>query len=224
MKRLHYWAIAAAFGLTASPALAQYGLADGGFDTQGGSVSSYCYFPNCPSGAWSGTAGFIHSGSTDWGNPVAVSPSATSFVQYNQTISQTFTATASGNVRLVWYDQARQGFGGTETYSVTVNGATVATLSPTNATFQRRYSAVFTLTSGSSYTVSFVGQTGGDNSALIDSVDIQPASETITYSYDALGRLTDTAHSGAVTGGLASHYQFDPAGNRTQVTVTGAPQ
>jgi hypothetical protein len=206
------------------PALAGYGLVDGGFDAQGATVADYCYFPNCPSGAWSGTTGFIHTGSTAWDNPVSVSPSTMSFVQFNQTISQTFTATASGDVRLVWYDQARQGFGGVETYSVTINGTTVATFAPTNSSFQRRVSTTFALTSGVSYTIAFVGQTSGDNSALIDSIDIQPASETINYSYDALGRLTNVSHSGAVNGGTSSSYQFDPADNRTNVTTSGAPQ
>lgn len=227
MKRFRYIAAASVLSMSSGQAMAQqYGLADGGFDTQAQSVSDSCYFDSntCPSGPWGGTSGFIRGGSPYWGTPIAVSPSVIGFIQDTRQLSQTFTATASGTVRLVWYDEARQGFGGTQTYAVKINGTTVATFSPTNATFQRRYSAPFALVSGSSYTVMFAGQTNADNTALIDSISIQPASETITYSYDALGRLTDTAHAGGVNGGLASHYQLDPADNRMQVTVTGAPQ
>ncbi len=48
------------------------------------------------------------------------------------------------------------------------------------------------------------------------------ASETLTYSYDALGRLTTVAHSGTVNSGQQAAYAIDLADNRTGVTVTGA--
>jgi YD repeat-containing protein len=47
------------------------------------------------------------------------------------------------------------------------------------------------------------------------------ASETITYTYDALGRLVAVARSGSVNNGASSAYGYDPANNRTNVTVTG---
>lgn len=49
-----------------------------------------------------------------------------------------------------------------------------------------------------------------------------PASETITYTYDARGRLIQVARSGSVNNGVTSAYQYDAADNRTAVTVTGA--
>jgi hypothetical protein len=48
------------------------------------------------------------------------------------------------------------------------------------------------------------------------------ATETITYSYDALGRLVAVAHSGAVNNGQQTVYTLDPADNRTNVRTTGA--
>jgi hypothetical protein len=48
------------------------------------------------------------------------------------------------------------------------------------------------------------------------------ANEMITYSYDALGRLTVVAHSGAINNGLQASYSYDGAGNRTGVSVTGS--
>lgn len=49
------------------------------------------------------------------------------------------------------------------------------------------------------------------------------ASETINYTYDAKGRLTQVAHSGGPASGLNSTYTFDAADNRTNTSVTGAP-
>lgn len=48
------------------------------------------------------------------------------------------------------------------------------------------------------------------------------ATETITFTYDALGRLTQSAHSGSVNNGQQTTYTLDPAGNRTNTTTTGA--
>jgi hypothetical protein len=48
----------------------------------------------------------------------------------------------------------------------------------------------------------------------------QAPAETITYSYDALGRLTNVAHTGNVNNGVNAAYTLDAAGNRSNVTVT----
>lgn len=47
------------------------------------------------------------------------------------------------------------------------------------------------------------------------------AGETVTYSYDALGRLTATTSSGTVNDGVATGIAYDPAGNRSGYSVTG---
>lgn len=49
------------------------------------------------------------------------------------------------------------------------------------------------------------------------------ASETITYSYDAKGRLILVSHSGSVNNNVIANYTFDKADNRKNVKVTGAP-
>jgi YD repeat-containing protein len=48
------------------------------------------------------------------------------------------------------------------------------------------------------------------------------ASETTTYTYDALGRLTATSSTGTVNNGVATSVGYDPAGNRSNYAVTGA--
>lgn len=45
------------------------------------------------------------------------------------------------------------------------------------------------------------------------------ASETITYGYDAHGRLTTVNHSGSVNNGLRSTIALDPTANRTSYVV-----
>jgi len=49
------------------------------------------------------------------------------------------------------------------------------------------------------------------------------AAETITYTYDARGRLIQVTHSGTVNNGVATSYSHDHANNRTNKTTTGAP-
>jgi YD repeat-containing protein len=46
------------------------------------------------------------------------------------------------------------------------------------------------------------------------------ASETITYTYDARGRLVQVKHSGSVNNNVTANYQYDKADNRTNVNVT----
>lgn len=46
------------------------------------------------------------------------------------------------------------------------------------------------------------------------------AGETITYSYDARGRLVQVARSGTINNGVTSTYTIDKADNRTNVTVS----
>jgi hypothetical protein len=48
------------------------------------------------------------------------------------------------------------------------------------------------------------------------------AGETITYTYDANGRLVQVVHTGTVNNNLQTTYTHDNADNRTNVTVTNA--
>lgn len=47
------------------------------------------------------------------------------------------------------------------------------------------------------------------------------AAESVTYSYDELGRLIETRVSGGPRGGVLNATSFDPAGNRVSVSVSG---
>ena len=48
------------------------------------------------------------------------------------------------------------------------------------------------------------------------------ASETVTYTYDARGRLIKVNHAGTVNNGVSTAYTLDKADNRTNKTTTGA--
>ena len=47
--------------------------------------------------------------------------------------------------------------------------------------------------------------------------------ETITYTYDAKGRLVKVVHTGTVNNGVTVDYTHDKADNRTNVKTTGSP-
>ena len=47
------------------------------------------------------------------------------------------------------------------------------------------------------------------------------ASETITYTYDARGRLIQVSHSGTVNNNVVTNYSYDKADNRNVVTTNG---
>jgi uncharacterized protein (DUF697 family) len=49
------------------------------------------------------------------------------------------------------------------------------------------------------------------------------ATETITYTYDARGRVTAVVHSGTVNNGVNVTYSHDNADNRNEKKTTGAP-
>ncbi len=48
------------------------------------------------------------------------------------------------------------------------------------------------------------------------------ASETVTYTYDAKGRLVKVERSGSVNTGANTEYEHDKADNRKRTKTTGA--
>lgn len=49
---------------------------------------------------------------------------------------------------------------------------------------------------------------------------VAAANESITYTYDAQGRLVTVTHSGTVNNNVQATYSHDNVNNRTNVTVT----
>lgn len=48
------------------------------------------------------------------------------------------------------------------------------------------------------------------------------AAETLTYTYDAKGRLVKVVHAGTANNGVQAVYNYDKADNRQTTTTTGA--
>lgn len=49
------------------------------------------------------------------------------------------------------------------------------------------------------------------------------AAETITYTYDARGRLIQVARTGTINNNVTTNYVYDKADNRTTKATTGSP-
>ena len=49
------------------------------------------------------------------------------------------------------------------------------------------------------------------------------AQETTNFTYDAKGRVVTVQRTGGPSNGSTTQYAYDPADNRTNVTVTGSP-
>ena len=59
--------------------------------------------------------------------------------------------------------------------------------------------------------------------AILVTPSVSYAAETVTYSYDARGRLIRIEKTGGPNGGVKIVYAHDKASNRKTVKVTGAP-
>jgi succinate dehydrogenase/fumarate reductase flavoprotein subunit len=65
---------------------------------------------------------------------------------------------------------------------------------------------------------------GAGLAALAAAAPYDPmGNETINYSYDAQGRLTNVTHAGSINNNLQANYTYDKGSNRVTVNVTGAP-
>ncbi|MDQ3520087.1 MAG: hypothetical protein M3466_17005 [Gemmatimonadota bacterium] len=59
--------------------------------------------------------------------------------------------------------------------------------------------------------------------AALFAASVAQAAETITYTYDARGRLVQVSRSGTVNNGVSTTYTLDKADNRTNKTTSGSP-
>ena len=58
---------------------------------------------------------------------------------------------------------------------------------------------------------------------MVASATAAYAAETITYKYDAKGRLVEVKRTGTVNNNVTTTYSHDKADNRKNVTTTGSP-
>jgi hypothetical protein len=180
----------------AAPVLASANtLVDGSFEIKGAAlpVSAYCYDasatpggPACAAGAWVGDSGVILSGNGAWGGTAAADGDYYGFVQGLSVLSQTFNATATTLQTLTWADANRSGYGGLQTYEVSISGgagtASLGTFTSATGAFIGRQSSTFLLSAGNAYTLRFTGLVNADSTVFIDSVALQAVPEPATWA------------------------------------------
>lgn len=59
--------------------------------------------------------------------------------------------------------------------------------------------------------------------AFLASLSAANAAETITYTYDAKGRLVKVVRTGTVNNNVTVDYEHDKADNRTRLRTTNSP-
>lgn len=181
-------ALVAAALLAAPFAASATTIIDGSFEAKGAAlpVTDYCYDgfatpggPACAASPWVG-GGVIITGSGPWGGTTTPDGSYFGFIQGLSVVSQAFTATENGTGVISWIDTNRTNNGGEQSYAVSISdGVTttsIGTYTSAIGSFVARSSSVFTLTSGTDYTLSFTGLFNGDRTAFIDSVSIATTS------------------------------------------------
>ena len=191
LKIVCYAAVSLAMSSASAHATA---IADGSFEIKGGAlpVNSYCYdgLPNgdgpCAASVWVGN-GVIHSGEGAWGGTVAPDGNYYGFVQGVSSLSQSFLATGTTAYVLSWLDAGRNALA-PQTYGVSVSdGVTTQNLgifgTAVGQPFGARTSSVFSLTAGTTYTLTFQGLVapGTDATSFIDKVVIAPVPEPATW-------------------------------------------
>lgn len=181
-------ALASAMMLMSFPASAAELISNGGFETPAtttapGSHGSYAY-PEGTIGGWTfHSAGLIDAvAATPWfgGNPPqGYQGSQYGFVQAIGTLSQTFTADASGALSLSWLDAGRPFFGGydgDQTYEVWLDNGLLGTFSTfSGQQFTARNVSGGNVVAGQSYTLKFKGLSQTDNTAFVDAVSANVA-------------------------------------------------
>jgi len=197
-------------------------IADGSFETQApieiGTNNGWCYGGGqTPACTGSGTpwqtsvnAGFQLDTNTDWPGTLTPAGSYYGFIQSGGSLTQQFTADASGTFILNFLDAGRNLNGyGDQTYEVLLNGSPIFNGSTTSGqAFTDVTTSPFTLVMGNLYTLSFLGTTTADETAYIDAVGLASAvPEPSTWAmmllgFGAMGVATRRRHGGQIrTGG-----------------------
>jgi hypothetical protein len=172
--------------LASSPACAQNLITDGSFETTQLQPANYQYVGGTLNGwLYTGLAVLINvAEGSPWINPqlqTGYDGDQVAGVQETGSLSQMFAARTTGAFDITWIDNARPG--NTQDYTVSVTndstGANVAseTLTVTTGATFNPESLVADLVAGNQYTLTFQGvdSSGGDETALIDNVQLDSA-------------------------------------------------
>jgi len=194
-------------------------LANPGFEAPAVGAGSFDYDATGAGWTFTGMAGVAANGSGfTSANPNAPDGTQVAFLQETGGMSQAVTLT--GGVYILGFQAAqRANWSTSQTFQVLVDGQVVATVTPAGTAYTSYTTAPFAVTAGS-HTIAFVGTDplGGDNTALVDSVQISAVARTtpIATGVQSFTLGTSGAVSYVLTNG--THWQYTPAGG---VTVSG---
>jgi uncharacterized protein YabE (DUF348 family) len=180
-------------------------LSDGSFEVPGLAADTFQYAPGGSPWQFTGEAGICSNGST-FGNPNAPDGSQAAFLETNGSMSESvYLDTGTYSVSFMAAQQSGQ-----QQYQeiqVLVDGAQVATVTPTSTGYALYQTQNFPIAAGM-HTIEFLGASalGGDNTAFIDEAAIA-----------AIG-ISDGSFE--VPGLAASTFQYQPTGSPWQFTGT----
>jgi hypothetical protein len=157
------------------------GGTDPGFEQLPLGPGGFSYDPAGPAWAFAGNAGVAGNGSLfTSGNPAAPEGSQVAFLQNTGSVSQSMSFSA-GTYTISFNAAQRGNGGGAQTFQVQVDGAVVGTFNSLTGTgYQSLTTGSFTVAAGT-HTVTFQGTDlkGGDNTAFIDKVAINPQATSL---------------------------------------------
>jgi streptogramin lyase len=159
-------------------------LQDGNFADPNLALNTFQYAPTGTPWTYTGSSGVAANNSLfTSGNPPAPAGIQVGFVQQTGKFSQSISlAAGTYNVNFA----AAQRAGDNQTIEVLVDSQVVGIYTPAGTSYSTLTTGPFTVTGGT-HTLAFVGlnPNGGDNTALIDGVDVnQPALQIVPYMQD----------------------------------------
>jgi hypothetical protein len=158
-------------------------LQDAGFESPSVGTGSYSDFQYDPAGTpwtFSGNAGVAGNGSGfTSGNPDAPEGTQVGFLQQTGSFSQTLSL-AAGSYQISFQAAQRANWGGTQSFQVLVDGQVVGTFSNLSTAYTGFTTNAFTVTAGN-HSITFQGldPDGGDDTAFIDQVSLNAASNSL---------------------------------------------
>ena len=179
------------------------GATDPGFEQLPLGPNGFSYDPAGPAWSFAGNAGVAgNGGAFTSGNPAAPEGSQVAFLQNTGSVSQSMSF-STGTYTLSFSAAQRGNGGGAQTFQVLVDGAVVGTFNNLSGTgYQTLTTGSFTVSAGN-HTVTFQGTDlkGGDNTAFIDQVAINPQATS----------LGDTGFEAAAV--VPGGFEYGPTGS-----------
>ena len=207
-------------------AAAAAGLSDAGFESPSLGTGNFQYDPTGTPWSYSGSAGVTSNGTGfSAGNPPAPQGVQVAFIQAGGAFSQVVNGMTAGSYVLS-FDAAQRGNYGTsrEDFEVLVDGTVVGTFTPTGTSYAVYTTVAFTVTAGA-HTITFQGldSVGGDNTALLDAVNVNPTVSGPTVATPAAASPGTVAGTTAALSVLGSDPTYSESALSYSWTASSVP-